>query len=959
MNAAFADTSWSLTNDGNTTAAYTVNLVLNEPIPTGFASQLLIHKTTTVPAANGCNLAEQLQTVLVANIPDPEFVPLSDVANPRLQNPRLQNPTLALAPGESATLTLRIVDLNRFDGITYDASGAVTPAAVAQSVNTEDAAAGSTTPPVAIPLTIATTSLAPAAPGAAYSRSLQTVAGAGALTCSVVEGILPPGLTLSPGGTISGTPTTPGNYKFTVRCVDASGNADDQPLFLQIDPTTPAGFDAVWNGSDTDWSNPDNWSPRGVPEPADRVYISAAIPTIATLTRDVTVRDLFVEPGATVNTNGFNLTITGNADAGRTIIGTGTTILTGDGASATGVFSNLEIRGRIVLSGALTTTGRLTLAAGGQLYLNGQSLIVGGQLASNVTSGAAPVIFGPASTFIVSGLAVNGLVLQGAPLTVNGGTLTQFDNVSFNAFAPEATQLTINHPGLPTSFTTLGLSFSTNPTTGRLILANDTADDANTLVLDVLGAVPADGSADTQTLGGAIVNWVFNPGEANLAVVQSVSPVPAVAGTPLTYTIRVTNGGPAAATGVTLNPGVPAGATGVIAIATQGTCALVAGAWSCALGTIPAGGEAVATVTFVPAGAGVLLTTASVTANQADSVTTNNSHVLAATIVPAGAGVNLSIAKTDSLESVSTGGSFTYSIVVTNAGTTVATGVHVIDPIPAGITILAPTSTQGTCSIEAGQVQCNVGTLNPGQIVTITLPATAGAPGLVTNTAFVTSNEVDLTPLNNLASQQTMIVATAGCSVATFSGPVSYQGSPGPTAVVRLVDMDHDGDLDAVGTHEINTGGVDVWLNNGTGQFAAPRFTSTQTGPWIHVVADFNGDTHPDVISSSDRTAFGNPITLRLLTNDGTGTLTLVPTFSIPFGGHLDALDFDRDGDQDLVIVDSDGRPGTAAQRRRGEFRRARHHSSRADRRASRHSVTSTATTERMSRLHWAHLAMR
>ena len=97
-NAAFTDSSWSLTNDGNTTAAYTVNLVLNEPIPAGFASQLLIHKTTTPPAANGCKLAEQLQTVLVANIPDPEFVPLSDVANPRLQNPRLQNPTLALAP---------------------------------------------------------------------------------------------------------------------------------------------------------------------------------------------------------------------------------------------------------------------------------------------------------------------------------------------------------------------------------------------------------------------------------------------------------------------------------------------------------------------------------------------------------------------------------------------------------------------------------------------------------------------------------------------------------------------------------------------------------------------------------------------------------------------------------------------------------------------------------------------
>ena len=178
-----------------------------------------------------------------------------------------------------------------------------------------------------------------------------------------------------------------------------------------------------------------------------------------------------------------------------------------------------------------------------------------------------------------------------------------------------------------------------------------------------------------------------------------------------------------------------------------------------------------------------------------------------------------------------------------------------------------------------------------------------------------------------------MLPRPLAAACATFSGPVSFAGSPGPTAVVRLVDMDHDGDLDAVGTHEINAGGVDVLLNNGTGQFAAPRFTSTQTGPWIHVVADFNGDTHPDVISSSDRTASGNPITLRLLTNDGTGTLTLVPTFSIPFGGHLDALDFDRDGDQDLVIATRDGRSGTAAQRRRREFCRTGHDSSRADRR--------------------------
>ena len=107
-------------------------------------------------------------------------------------------------------------------------------------------------------------------------------------------------------------------------------------------------------------------------------------------------------------------------------------------------------------------------------------------------------------------------------------------------------------------------------------------------------------------------------------------------------------------------------------------------------------------------------------------------------------------------------------IVVTNAGTTVATGVRVEDQIPVGVTA-GPTSTQGTCSIEGGQLQCNVGTLNPGQAATITLPVTAGAAGLVTNTAFVVSNEVEMTPANNFASQPTMVQMSEACSAALFA----------------------------------------------------------------------------------------------------------------------------------------------------------------------------------------------
>lgn len=761
-NAGFSDTSWEIKNNGNTTAAYTINLVLTEPIPSTFVSQLLVHKTFTTPAADGCRLAEQPHTVLVTNIPDPDFVDPSnpaEIGNPRLQSPRLQSPTLALGPGESATVTLRVVDTNRYDGVMFDPAAAVVPAAVSQSVNTVDAAT-TEQPPVALPLTITTASVPMAEPGQPYVANLGSFAASGALTCVVASGQFPPGLTLSTTGSITGTPTTPGNYRFTVRCTDASGNVDDQTLSLQVDPPVPTGFDATWNGATTDWADPMNWSPRGVPGPTARVYISASIPLVAMLTRNETIRDLFVEPGATVNTNGFTLTVTGNVDAGRTIVGSGTTILTGDGGTATGVFSNLEIRGRTILNGSVTTTGGLTLGAGARLDLNGQSLIVGGPLTSNVTEGSVPFVSGPASAFTVTGVDVNGLLLSHAPLTINGGNLLRFDNVSLGPFAPEATQLTVNHPGLVANFAMTGLAFSTAPTTGQYVRATDTLADGSILTLDIMGAAPADGAAATGTAGGAIVNWLSNPG-ANLAVTQTVSPVPAAAGTPLMYSITVFNGGPATATGVTLNPGIPEGAAGVTTTTTQGSCEVGSGGWSCDLGTIPSGGSVLVTATYVPSGTGSIDTTASVTGNESDSAPGNNSHTIRATVAPADSSVSLSIEKTDSVDPVAPGTPFTYALSVTNAGTTVATDVLVTDPIPTGLEISGVAATQGSCTIAAGQVVCAVGTLAPAQVVTITLSATASAPRLITNVAVVTSAGIELTPADNVAYQPTTVQAAS------------------------------------------------------------------------------------------------------------------------------------------------------------------------------------------------------
>jgi large repetitive protein len=71
---------------------------------------------------------------------------------------------------------------------------------------------------------IATQSLKPAAVGSAYSATLEGTGLPSDVTWEVTTGPLPAGLTLSPAGTISGTPTATGSSTFTVKATAKEEN---------------------------------------------------------------------------------------------------------------------------------------------------------------------------------------------------------------------------------------------------------------------------------------------------------------------------------------------------------------------------------------------------------------------------------------------------------------------------------------------------------------------------------------------------------------------------------------------------------------------------------------------------------------------------------------------------------------------------------------------------------------
>ena len=112
------------------------------------------------------------------------------------------------------------------------------------------------------------------------------------------------------------------------------------------------------------------------------------------------------------------------------------------------------------------------------------------------------------------------------------------------------------------------------------------------------------------------------------------------------------------------------------------------------------------------------------TSSTPDTVIANNSHTIGAVIVPAGQGVDLRLTKTDSIDPVALNAPFTYTLTVTNVGTTEATNVVVTDNVPSGIAITYATSPSGMCSAISTQVLCSFASILPGQTVTMTFNAT-------------------------------------------------------------------------------------------------------------------------------------------------------------------------------------------------------------------------------------------
>lgn len=123
-----------------------------------------------------------------------------------------------------------------------------------------------------------------------------------------------------------------------------------------------------------------------------------------------------------------------------------------------------------------------------------------------------------------------------------------------------------------------------------------------------------------------------------------------------------------------------------------------------------------------------------------------------------GAAADLDLTVSVAPDPASLGNPLTYTLVISNLGSSAATSLTLTDTLPAGVGYLTATLTGGSCDHSVGLLTCTLAGLAAGQQVTATLVVTTPATAqVITNTATVGSMTPDLTPTNNTVTTITVV----------------------------------------------------------------------------------------------------------------------------------------------------------------------------------------------------------
>lgn len=272
---------------------------------------------------------------------------------------------------------------------------------------------------------------------------------------------------------------------------------------------------------------------------------------------------------------------------------------------------------------------------------------------------------------------------------------------------------------------------------------------------------------------------------ADLSISKTMTPATPAVGDQVTFTLTVTNHGPAAATGIVVSDLLPAGLT-YVSDTGGGAYVPGTGLWTVP-GTLAVAGTATLSITATVDTTDAVENTAVITSsNPLDPDPSDNS---AGVTVLAPRQADLSLSMSASTPTAQPGDSISYTLTLTNNGADTAFSINVNESFPA-YPALNPTSftaSRGTYNPATGV--WNVPSLGDGAsadlVITLTAPDIVGP---LTNNGSASSSVSDANTANNSASATIQIVSAGNISAATKTVAGSFTVGGAITYTITLTN---------------------------------------------------------------------------------------------------------------------------------------------------------------------------
>ena len=313
------------------------------------------------------------------------------------------------------------------------------------------------------------------------------------------------------------------------------------------------------------------------------------------------------------------------------------------------------------------------------------------------------------------------------------------------------------------------------------------------------GDAPPGGAAHGALAGNSGVNILISPAssdpvtnagyrclpQTDLAISKSASPAALSIGQTTTFTLTISNSGPAQATAATVIDGLPAGLGTLTFVSASGsnaattlTASNITGTTFTGTVTIPVNQTLTVLVRATAAANGAPVNQATVFApsNASDATLTNN--ISTATVV-IGPSADLSASKVASTPSLALGQTTTFTLTFVNTGPSAVTSATLQDILPASMRTLTFVSSAGlngatlTNRVTTTSAFNGTATLPVASTLTVVLQAVAGTAGAVVNTATIAApaGTTDTNPGNNTGTVVINIGPQSDLSISKSATP--------------------------------------------------------------------------------------------------------------------------------------------------------------------------------------------